>query len=83
MLTEELENDCLTFLDTKFTRLRSALSAFILLKDFTTIASRPKINAKLGDKFVDILRHFSMFCSISTVQRVVRHQIVFDVFLLP
>ncbi|KAL8431249.1 hypothetical protein ACSSS7_005397 [Eimeria intestinalis] len=56
--TEELENDCVSFLDTKFTRLRSALSAFKMLKDFTTTASRPKINAKLGEKFVDILQNF-------------------------
>lgn len=58
--TEELETDCVTFLDTRFTRLRSALSAFQMLKDFTTTASRPKINMKLGEKFVDILHHFSM-----------------------
>ncbi|KAL8455336.1 hypothetical protein Emag_000818 [Eimeria magna] len=30
-----------------------------MLKDFTTTASRPKINAKLGEKFVDILHSFS------------------------
>ena len=60
--TEELEDDCLLFLDTKFTRRRSALSAFQMLKDFTTTASRPRINMKLGEKFVDILRHFSMHC---------------------
>ncbi|CDJ37399.1 hypothetical protein ETH_00027220 [Eimeria tenella] len=58
--TEELEDDCIMFLDTKFTRLRSALSAFQMLKDFTTTASRPRINVKLGEKFVDILKHFSM-----------------------
>lgn len=57
--TEELEQDCITFLETRFTRLRSALSAFQMLKDFTTTASRPKINQKLGEKFVDILLHFS------------------------
>ncbi|KAL8448543.1 hypothetical protein Emed_003723 [Eimeria media] len=58
--TEELESDCVAFLDTKFTRLRSALSAFKMLKDFTTTASRPKINAKLGEKFVDILHSFNL-----------------------
>lgn len=61
--TEELEDECITFLDTKFTRLRSALGAFEMLKDFTTTASRPRINVKLGEKFVDILKHFSMCCS--------------------
>ncbi|CDJ47273.1 Axonemal 1-beta dynein heavy chain dynein heavy chain, related [Eimeria brunetti] len=57
--TEELEDECILFLDTKFTRLRSALSAFEMLKDFTTTASRPRINVKLGEKFVDILKHFN------------------------
>ncbi|CDI78970.1 hypothetical protein EAH_00009160 [Eimeria acervulina] len=57
--TEELEDECITFLDTKFTRLRSALGAFEMLKDFTTTASRPRINVKLGEKFVDILKHFN------------------------
>ncbi|CDJ60958.1 hypothetical protein EMWEY_00008520 [Eimeria maxima] len=57
--TIELEDACITFLDTKFTRLRSALSAFEMLKDFTTTASRPRINEKLGEKFVDILKHFN------------------------
>ncbi|CDI85908.1 hypothetical protein EPH_0064790 [Eimeria praecox] len=57
--TEELEDECIKFLDTKFTRLRSALSAFEMLKDFTTTASRPRINVKLGEKFVDILKHFN------------------------
>lgn len=64
--TIELEDACITFLDTKFTRLRSALSAFEMLKDFTTTASRPRINEKLGEKFVDILKHFSMFCVSNT-----------------
>ncbi|KAL8426027.1 hypothetical protein Efla_001945 [Eimeria flavescens] len=58
-LAEELEDECVVFLETKFTRLRSALSAFKMLKDFTTTASRPKINDKLGEKFVDILRSFN------------------------
>ncbi|KAL8274185.1 hypothetical protein Esti_001870 [Eimeria stiedai] len=58
--TDELENDCAVFLDTKFTRLRSALSAFKMLKDFTTTASRPKINAKLDEKFVNILQNFNL-----------------------
>lgn len=57
--THLLEDDCIRFLDTHFTKLRSAVSAFNMLKDFSTNTSRPKINAKLGEKFVEILKQFS------------------------
>nr|CEL69705.1 TPA: Dynein heavy chain 10, axonemal [Neospora caninum Liverpool] len=54
----EVEAKSLHFLDTRFKNLRSAVGAFTMLKNFSTIESRPVINAKLREKFVDILKQF-------------------------
>ncbi|KFG44621.1 dynein heavy chain family protein, partial [Toxoplasma gondii GAB2-2007-GAL-DOM2] len=53
-----VETKSLRFLDTRFKNLRSAVGAFTMLKSFSTIESRPLINAKLREKFVDILKQF-------------------------
>ncbi|PHJ24428.1 dynein heavy chain family protein, partial [Cystoisospora suis] len=53
-----VEAKSLRFLDTQFRKLRSAVGAFTMLKNFSTIESRPVINAKLREKFVDILKQF-------------------------
>ncbi|PFH33986.1 dynein heavy chain family protein [Besnoitia besnoiti] len=56
--TTVVEAKSLQFLDTRFRNLRSAVGAFMMLKNFSTIESRPIINEKLREKFADILKQF-------------------------
>uniref|UniRef100_A0A0G4IFQ9 AAA+ ATPase domain-containing protein n=1 Tax=Chromera velia CCMP2878 TaxID=1169474 RepID=A0A0G4IFQ9_9ALVE len=54
-----IEEQCVHFLDTRFQKLRSAVGAFELLKNFDNISTREKIEKKMKEKFVDILKQFA------------------------
>ncbi|CAD7947894.1 unnamed protein product [Amoebophrya sp. A25] len=53
-----IEKRAIVFLDTSFQNLRSAEGAFQLLQNFKNIESRETINAKMSEKFADILKQY-------------------------
>ena len=55
----EIEEETTEFIDNSFKKLRSAESAFNLLENFQEPKSRETINAKLSQKFDDILKQYS------------------------
>ncbi|CAD7925016.1 unnamed protein product [Amoebophrya sp. A120] len=55
---EVIERRAIVFLDTSFQNLRSAEGAFQLLQNFKNIESRETINAKMSEKFADILKQY-------------------------
>eukprot|EP00920_Eleutheroschizon_duboscqi_P000635 GHVT01001786.1.p1 GENE.GHVT01001786.1~~GHVT01001786.1.p1 ORF type:complete len:2279 (-),score=271.40 GHVT01001786.1:1123-7959(-) len=63
---QNLEKDAIDFLDRRFRTLRSAVGAFNLLRKFQNIQTRPKINARMNEKFIDIIKQFA--CEIQAAE---------------